>query len=89
MSHQNLQARLSKLHLSTDFIEQLSDALEHDFFADLSLEYKKKHFNVQSIVEEPTAKYGKSESPQALAATLACIAGNTPATLCFTVNLKI
>lgn len=63
MSSQNLQGRLVKNSLPSDFIEQLSDALEHDFFADLSLEYKKKHFNVQSIVEEPTAKYGKSESP--------------------------
>lgn len=63
MKPQNLQGRLDKKSLDTDFIEQLSDALDHDFFADLSLEYKKKHFNVQSIVEEPVTKYGKNESP--------------------------
>lgn len=59
MSGQNLHARLEKSSLSTDFIEQCSDALEHNFFEDLSKEYKRKHFKVENVVEEPVIKYGE------------------------------
>lgn len=66
MSNQNLHARLVKRSLPTDFIEQLSDALEHDFFADLSKEYQRKHFKVENVVEEPIAKYERIGSLDAM-----------------------
>lgn len=58
MSQQNLNGRLNKNDLCTDFLFQLSDAMEHDFFADLSMEFKRKKFKVEDIVSEPEVKYG-------------------------------
>jgi methyl coenzyme M reductase beta subunit len=66
MSPQNLDGRLSKSALPTDFIEDLSDAINHDFFADLSKEYQRKHFNVNNFVEEPIAKYTKPGTMEAM-----------------------
>jgi hypothetical protein len=64
LKQQAISKRLSKKDLDTDFIQQVSDALKHNFFEDLSREYsehaKRKGFNVSNVVGEPRETYGNT-----------------------------
>lgn len=60
----NLWKRMQKSEMDTSFIKQVCDALEHNFFADLSREYEKEHqtFDVNKVFEEPRVPYGSIDS---------------------------
>lgn len=61
-SGQNLGKKLRAKNISILTVEEVSDALEHNFFEDLSHEWSRKHFSLQHILNEPTVKYGSIES---------------------------
>ena len=53
---QNLSNKLSREHISVKFLESISDALKHNFFADLSDLWKRKHFKVNDVVSASNEK---------------------------------
>lgn len=55
---QNLNRKLRADDMSVSLLMNISVALEHDFFKELSLEYKKLTFNAASVASEPDEKYG-------------------------------
>lgn len=61
-SGQNLGRKLRSGYMSLDTLAEISDALEHNFFNDLSELYLRKHFNMENILSEPGMKYGAPES---------------------------
>lgn len=58
---QNMYKKLSKDSIEVEWLVRISNAMEHDFFQDLSREYqeeaKRKNFKVENVVEEPDAVY--------------------------------
>jgi len=64
-SYQNLHRRLNNNTLDVQWIAMISSAMEHDFFSDLSREFvedsKRKKFNVDNVVMEPSVDYNATE----------------------------
>lgn len=62
LKQQAIWKKLDKRDLDTGFIKQVSDALEHNFFADLAAEYndvtRRENFDVGQTVSEPNQAYG-------------------------------
>lgn len=58
---QNMNKKLKLNDMDTAWVDRISTALKHDFFADLSLEWKKE--NTGNVVSEPAISYGKSNDP--------------------------
>lgn len=59
---QNMNKKLKFNDMDTAWVARISTALKHDFFADLSLEWKKE--NTGSMrVSEPLVGYGKTNAP--------------------------
>lgn len=59
---QNLGRKLRGDFMSVEMLEKISDALEHNFFFDLSESYTRKHFNIENILNEPGMRYGSATS---------------------------
>ena len=57
----NLSKRLARKDMGVVFISRLSDALNHDFFEDLSKEWKRGKFDVTGHVMEDSAPYGNNK----------------------------
>lgn len=61
-TQQNLSKKLGKNDMDTDWVKRISDALNHNFFKDLSDEYdreKNRGKSISQIVEDPVALYRK------------------------------
>jgi len=56
-SQANMSKKLKLNEMDSGWIARISTALKHDFFADLSHEWKKE--NMGGIVSEPSVEYGK------------------------------
>lgn len=59
---QNIGKKIKAKNISILFLEELSDILQHNFFEELSAEWKRKHFSVTNFIEEPNVKYGSPTS---------------------------
>jgi hypothetical protein len=61
-SPQNLGKKLRSEYMAVDMLEKISDALNHNFFHDLSEQWEREHFNIDKVVaNEPGMKYGSPE----------------------------
>lgn len=54
---QNMGKMLNSGYMAIETLESISDALKHDFFYDLSINWQRKHFSVESVVMEKGEKY--------------------------------
>lgn len=59
---QNLNKKLKFNDMDSAWIARISTALKHDFFADLSLEWKKDNTGTMAV-SEPAIGYGKINGP--------------------------
>lgn len=58
----NMIKKLKKHDMDSSWVARISTGLKHDFFADLSFEWKKEHLG-EMVVSEPGVGYGKSQGP--------------------------
>ena len=65
ITQQSIWRKLQSKELDTGFIFNVSEALNHNFFEDLSREYeehaKRKSFDLSEVVNEPVPGYGPIE----------------------------
>lgn len=65
-SPQNLDSKFKKNDLTTDYIRRICDALDHDFFEDLSKEYRNETYDdwEKIMVEERPAAYSVTKDQE-------------------------
>ena len=59
---QNMSKKLKFNDMDTAWVARISTALKHDFFADLSLEWKKENTGIMAV-SEPAVGYSKINGP--------------------------